>query len=489
MKNQDVFRWNGQPGGRKFLAECAAACGVLALMTWGGFTLHANLATVSYLYFLLVIAMAMYCGFWQASLTSVLAVLCLDYFFTVPVLHFYMSDPREWVALGAFQITALLISRLAAKELRSAREARIHRKGMEQLYELSRSLLLLDLRQAPGAQLVLLIQRVFELHAVALFDANLDRQDRAGEWDESEENLARDCYFERASYNGRTDTEAQVLLAGGSPVGALGVRGKLRPLVFNALSALAAVSIERFQSFEKEERAEIASREEQLRGAVLDALAHELKTPLTAVQTASTGLLELGGLTDSQHDLVSLIDDEAIRLNSLCTRLLQTAELEAGQVGLQIDEVNVRLVMTEFLEGQSAELGKDKLRLVMENPNLTLRLDRGLLLMILAQYIDNARKYSTPNTEIEIAVRESRAEVLFSVHNFGSTIQIEDRERVFDRFYRASELKESVPGTGIGLSVVRKAAEAHHGHVWVISDEKEGTTFFLSLPTGARRKH
>jgi two-component system sensor histidine kinase KdpD len=73
------------------------------------------------------------------------------------------------------------------------------------------------------------------------------------------------------------------------------------------------------------------------------------------------------------------------------------------------------------------------------------------------------------------------------VHNVGSTIRIEDRERIFERFYRSPELKDAVHGTGIGLSVVRNAAEAHHGHVWVISDYKEGTTFFLSLPMKARR--
>jgi two-component system sensor histidine kinase KdpD len=73
------------------------------------------------------------------------------------------------------------------------------------------------------------------------------------------------------------------------------------------------------------------------------------------------------------------------------------------------------------------------------------------------------------------------------VHNFGSKIQIEDRERIFERFYRSSDSKDSVSGTGIGLSVVKKAAEAHHGHVWVVSDDKEGTTFYLSLPTDQRR--
>jgi signal transduction histidine kinase len=108
--------------------------------------------------------------------------------------------------------------------------------------------------------------------------------------------------------------------------------------------------------------------------------------------------------------------------------------------------------------------------------------------MILQQYIDNAQKYSTPDTAIDIGIKGSRTEVLISVHNWGSTIRIEDRERIFERFYRSSDVKDSVPGTGIGLSVVRKAAEAHRGHVWVISDEREGTTFFVSLPTGARRK-
>jgi signal transduction histidine kinase len=78
--------------------------------------------------------------------------------------------------------------------------------------------------------------------------------------------------------------------------------------------------------------------------------------------------------------------------------------------------------------------------------------------------------------------------VLFSVHNFGSTIRIEDRERVFDRFFRSADQKDVAPGTGIGLSVVKKAAQAHQGHVWVVSDDREGTTFFLSLPVGVRRQ-
>jgi signal transduction histidine kinase len=193
-------------------------------------------------------------------------------------------------------------------------------------------------------------------------------------------------------------------------------------------------------------------------------------------------------LTDSQRDLVTLIDGEAVRMNKLCTRLLLTAKLEAEQIGLDSDEVNVQELISEVMADRLMQVARDRIRVTVDDPALTVQVDRGLLAMSVAQYIDNAYKYSTPGTPIEITAQMSHTEVLISVHNYGSTIRIEDRERIFDRFYRSADQRSAAPGTGIGLSVVRKAAEAHHGHVWVISDDKEGTTFFLSLPKGARRK-
>jgi two-component system sensor histidine kinase KdpD len=263
----------------------------------------------------------------------------------------------------------------------------------------------------------------------------------------------------------------------------------VNPLIVDALAALAAIAFDRHQSFEKEERADAARRGEQLRAAVMDSLGHELKTPLTTVQTASSGLLELGGLNESQFGLVKLIDDETLRLNKLCTRLLLTAKLEAEQVGLETGDVNFKQLVDEVLTCRPAKDASDRIEVAVEDPGLTLCVDRKLLGMVLTQYIDNARKYSAPNTPIKVAARKNQNEVIISVHNIGSSVRNEDRERIFDRFYRASDSKDSVSGTGIGLSVVKKAAEAHSGHVWVVSDEEEGTTFFLSLPIFARRKH
>jgi two-component system sensor histidine kinase KdpD len=488
MKSQSTSRSIDRLQGFRILWQTLLAWGGLALLAYGGFVLRVNLLAISSLCMLVVVAMAFLCGFWQASLTSIMAVACLDYLFLPPLFHFNITDSQDWVALGTFEGAALVISRLSAREIRSAREAAFHRTGMEKLYELSRNSLLLDLRQPPGPQLAVLIHRIFGAAAVALFDKTLDREDRMGNWTADELDLARNCCLrEIAQDDLETGTSQRILEDGSGSLGALVVRGKLSPLVVDALASLSAVAIDRHQSFEKEEKADVARRGEELRAAVMDALAHEIKQPLTTVYAASSGLLEMGGLTDLQRNLVQMIDDEAIRLKELCTRLLLTAKLNTEQVGLEQDEVNLLELISEVIAGPQLVTQRNRFHVEVDEPELSVRVNRGLLAMIVTQYIDNARKYSTPDTPIAIVGRRSHTDVVISVHNFGSTVRIEDRDRIFDRFYRAPDIKDSIPGTGIGLSVVRKAAEALHGHVWVISDEKEGTTFFVSLPGGVRR--
>lgn len=468
-------------------AQAAAGCAGLGLLTWLGFELHVALTTISFMDLLVVFAMALFCGFWPASIVSVIAVASLDYFFTQPLFHFEMTDPQDWVSLMTFEASALLISRLSARELRSAKEAARHRASMEQLYELSRSSLLLDLRQPPGAQLALLMQRIFLLDAIALFDVYLGREDTAGKWGEADQGIAKRRYLEEDAANDPgTHTCSRVLLAGSSPVGALVLRGRVSPLVADALAALAAMAIDRHQSFQKEERAESAKKEEQLRSAVMDALAHDFKTPLSTVYAATAGLLEFGQLDPDQAELVAIIDQETSRMTTLCNRLLQAAKLDSTKPAVKADEINIRALIEDVVKEKANAADAERLRISVQDPALSVHADRGLLAMILGQYVDNARKYSTPGTIIEITARRSYDEALFSVHNFGTVIPMEDRERIFERFYRSPEQAGSVPGTGIGLSVARKAAAAHHGHVWVVSDRDQGTTFFLSIPIETR---
>jgi two-component system sensor histidine kinase KdpD len=471
------------------IARFALSLAILCILTWAGWCLHVNLTTISFIFLLLVLCTAYKFGFWGASAISILAVAVLDYFFTPPIFHFEMDNPQDWVALVIFEITALMLSRISAHELRSAQEANLHRQGMIQLYELSRNSIQIDMHQAPGPQLLVLIQRIFQVSAVAIYDAHFGRQDRLGDWNEEDFDLSYECYLTGVpAKNSHKHLSSLPLVAGNRSVGALVLHGNVTPFVADAVASLAAIAIHRYQLFENEERAENESRAEQLRAAVLDSLAHELKTPLTAVQMASSGLLELCQLDPHQHELATLIDKEIARLNQICTRLLRTARLDSTQVGVQKEEIRIKQVVDAVLQDGSCALEKKRVSVDIVPPALTVRADSGLLSMILMQYLDNARKYAYPNTPVSIQVRKSDTEVLLSVHNHGPTIHIEDRERIFDRFYRCEHVAGGIEGTGIGLSVVRKAAEAHHGHVWVVSEKKAGTTFYLSLPQSDSRK-
>ena len=472
----------------RFIGESLAGCWVVALIGFSGYVLHFSSAPVGFLFLVVVVAEAILCGFWQATVVSVLACAGLDYLFYPPYFTPNIANPQDWVALGAFEISALVVSRVSSREQRSTREATSQRTAMEQLYELSRSTLLINLHQPPGPQLAELIRRIFSVEAVSIFDAHSGQCDKVGEWADNEPDPAKECFFLHADdRDSLTNTSMRLLTTGNGSVGAIAIRGELSPLVINALASLAAVTLDRCVSFEKENRIEAAHQSERLRAAVLDSLAHAVKTPLTAIQTASSGLREVGSLNELQGELVSLIEKESSQLNLLCTRLLQTAKLEPNELSLQKGEIAITDLMSRVLRDKSGRMAGHPIEVTYPSSDLMVRGDSELLSMALGQFLDNAAKYSFSGEKVKVAAWESHSEVMISVHNLGPAIPIADRDRIFQRFYRSASSKNMAPGTGIGLSAAKMAAEAHHGHVWVISDAEEGTTFFLSLPQSGRR--
>jgi len=467
----------------QLLKQCAIGCAYVAAVTFVAYKLHFPIATVGFIYLLVVVIASISSGVWQATFISLVAVCCLNYFFIPPIWSFTVSDDRDWIALVSFQVCALLVSRISSREQKIARDANYQRIQMKKLYELSRGTLLFDLHYPPGSQLVQSIRRIFNADDVAIFDANSVLLNHEGTWSTEEQQIAKTTYLTDHNEDDHdTRTTQRVIRIGNKSIGSMAIRGEVDPLIANSIASLAAIAFERYRSYEKEASAESAKQTEQLRVAVLDALAHAFKTPLTAICTASSGLLEMGTLGKTESELAELIDEESVNLNQLCTRLLQTAKLEASSVVLRTEPVIVSKLVKDVLAELSGTLKEHPIELSIEEHETPLQGDRELLTMILTQYLDNAAKYSAPDAPIDIAVRESNSELLLSVHNQGSLIQMRDRERIFERFYRSSDAKQRAPGAGVGLSIVKKAAEAYHGHVWVTSAEQEGTTFFLSIP-------
>ena len=399
------------------------------------------------------------------------------------------SASANVVFLLALATIVLVVILLWVRAGRNARKAASWGRQARDLSEFTRRTLEMNLHLEPGPQLAELAHEIFALEAVAVFDAELHQVYQAGYWQMAPRELAQNVYtFATSDDDPATGLSRRVIRLGSAPVGSLVVRGDTSPLINNAIAALMALAFDRYRAFANESRMETERRTEQLRSAVLDSLAHAYKTPLTAIRAASTGLSEMGHLSAAQAELVALIDEQSGLLGDLTTRLLTTARLDAGEVSIHAVPVGVAPLIEEVVHSLGDRLASMKVDLDIPDERLALECDRQLMVMLLTQYIDNACKYSVFGSTITIRATKSRAEIVFSVHSFGPVIPINDRERIFDRYYRATTYSNRAAGTGIGLSVAKRVALILGGSVWVTSDEAEGTTFFAAIPATARKR-
>ena len=399
------------------------------------------------------------------------------------------SESAKAVVLLAFILGVLLFIILFARAWSSAREAASWREQVRDLHEFTRRTLEMNLNLEPGQQLADLVHEIFALEAVAVFDAELHQVYSAGHWNANPQELARNVYYFGTSEDDpKTGLGRRVVRLGTAPIGSLVVRGETSPLTNSAIASLIAIAFDRYRAFANESRIESERRTEQLRTTVLDSLAHAYKTPLTAIRAASTGLGEMGHLSPGQAELVALIDEQAGLLGNLTTRLLTTARLDAGEVKIHATQVDVAPLIEEVVASLGDCLASVKVAIDIPDERMVLDCDRQLMVMLLTQYIDNACKYSIFGSTVTIRAEKTRAEIVFSVRSFGPVIPINDRERIFDRYYRSTALPSRAAGTGIGLSIAKRVALIHGGSVWVTSDEAAGTTFYAAIPATARKR-
>jgi two-component system sensor histidine kinase KdpD len=254
---------------------------------------------------------------------------------------------------------------------------------MSRLYELSSRTQQLDLHHPPGSQMVNLVRELFAVHAKAIFDSDLDTIDMFGSFPLEAEEMARNtCYFAVNHDYENSDFSRRVLRLGTAPIGALLIGGSVAPLTVDAIASLVSITFDRYRFFASETRAAAAHQTEQLRTTVLDGLAHAFKTPLTAIRTASSGLIELGDLKPAHADLAALIDEQAVLLNNLTSRLLQTAQLDAGLVTLKRQVVPIADLIEEVAAEQSDKVGDHALQVSISDKSLAASGDRELLAAI-----------------------------------------------------------------------------------------------------------
>jgi two-component system sensor histidine kinase KdpD len=223
-------------------------------------------------------------------------------------------------------------------------------------------------------------------------------------------------------------------------------------------------------------------RSEQLKTALLDAVTHDLRTPLTAIKAAITTLREENIDRDVQQELEEVIEQEADRLNHFIQGMMDLARLEAGRLSLQSRAVSADEVVEYALLRASPLLREREVETAIEPGLPQLRADPRLISQVLFTLIENASKYSPAGSPIEVSVgRSGGSFISFAVCDHGSGIAPELRNQVFQKFFRSG----AQPGFGVGLAIAHGIVQAHRGRIWIESAANgTGTRVQFQIPAG-----
>jgi two-component system sensor histidine kinase KdpD len=250
-------------------------------------------------------------------------------------------------------------------------------------------------------------------------------------------------------------------------------------------------------AFERAKHAEALQESEKLKSALLDAVSHDLRTPLASIKASITTLIdEVRSETDAALDpesrikMMEVIDEETDRLNRFIGGLIELARIEAGELKLRrkwgtVDEI----ISTALARAEAITKGRRvEVNIESELPNV--RVDERAVSEVVYTLVENAAKYSPPETDIIVnAERSNDGMIMMDVEDRGIGIPDSLRERVFDKFFRATrdgDISTHQPsGTGMGLAIAKGIVEAHHGRIWIESGrEGHGTRVMFTVPIG-----
>ncbi|MBS1831620.1 MAG: hypothetical protein JST65_02850 [Acidobacteria bacterium] len=301
------------------------------------------------------------------------------------------------------------------------------------------------------------------------------------------ESKLRDTISTGAHYrDDAQDLDIWPISLGGSPMGALAAVGnRASDGAVQSMLNLVAIALERVRTEEAATRAEASRQSEEFKSTLLDAIAHEFKTPLTSIKAAATGLRMIDPTAKLEHEeLTSIIEEEADRLSQLVTEAVKMAEVDAGKVRLRRGDVTAGALLDAaktVFDGR----GADRIQAFGKHWDTRLVADKDLLNLAIRQVLDNALKYSTAATAVVCECGVEGGFLTIRISDEGPGIPERDQERIFDKFYRRANTRDSVSGTGLGLHIAREIARIHDGDLFLefgTVAARRGATFCFRLP-------
>jgi two-component system sensor histidine kinase KdpD len=446
----------------------------------------ANVTTVGFTFLLAILIASTVGGLRTAIPMSVVATLAFDFYFIPPVDTWNIYDPQDWVALSAFIVTSVVGSTLSAWARRQTKEAHHQRREAEQLYELSQRLLSAgdslalcnaipdDIVDAFGAKAAALL--LSEGQEVFYSPGGLHQID-AGR-------LKASLGYSEAHVEADNSLSFVPLRLDTRIIGTIATAGvTFSEATLESLGSLVTIAIERARAIEQVVRIESLRENERLKSALLDAITHEFRTPLTAMKISVTGMLsDLNFDRQQCRELLVMIDEGCDRIDQLVGEVSEMSKLESGEIELDFRRHFVgELIGTALADCQHA-LGTRPLEHGVANEEVAVRVDLVWVAKVLVHLINNANLYSTPGKPITVRTETRNGYVFFSVADLGPGIDPTEIKRIFEKFYRGKEHRCRVQGTGMGLPIAKAIVEAHGGAIGVTSKPGEGSVFYFSVP-------
>ena len=488
---------------------CLLAVGVVASCTavaWAMFPFFAP-ANLIMVYLLGTVLAAWFLGRGPSILASVLSVAAFDFFFVPPYLNFAVSDTEYLITFAVMLVVAVVISTLTSRVRDQAEAARQRERRTATLYAMTRDLVS---QQGLDELLRAATRHVAEVFGsrVAVFLPGPDGQllRRAGELApetaEPREHAVAQWVQEHGQMAGRGSTTLPgaralylPLIAARGTVGVLGVESPAAETLatpeqlhlLETFAAQTALAIERVALVDEAQQARLRSETERLRNSLLSAVSHDLRTPLATITGSASALVEGEGTLDpaTRRELAQAIEDEADRLNRLVQNLLEMTRLEAGGIRVRKDWEPLEEVVGSALARVEKRLGERRVDIRLA-PDLPLvPLDPLLIEQVLINLLDNAIKYASGETPIEISASADEHAVRVTVADRGPGFAPGEEARVFDKFYRGQETGTR-SGAGLGLAIARGIVEVHGGEIAAEPRPGGGALFRFTLPLASK---
>jgi two-component system, OmpR family, sensor histidine kinase KdpD len=431
----------------------------------------ANSTTVALSFVVVVLGVSTAWGLAAGLAASVAGAICLSLFMP-PIGVFWVADLQHWVAFVTFLIASAICSQLSATVAR-------RRSEIQKLYELGSALLLLDSRRSVLQELAEHTRRTFGFHSVTIFSSLTDQSCSAGPETASQERML-ECSSSGTAYRDKSRSVLPLRLAGSGLGSVAFTTRSVSQYAQDAIANLLALALERARVQEHSAHMEAARQSEQLKCTLLDAIAHEFKTPLTSLK-AATGLLGTGDPAD-QGELLSIIVEETEYLDFLLGEAIEMGRIEAGKLTLDRQVHPVPDVLSAAMRRMGPALKDRTMRQEIPEGVSDVLVDREMIGLVIRQLVSNAVKYTPPDLPITIRVEDCKDQVQITVEDQGPGIPEQERTRIFEKYYRTPATSALVPGSGIGLAIAREIVQAHGGSIWVDSTAGQGSRFHITVP-------